>query len=57
MKPKDSRSTPSDFVQRTAAQEQHARDAASNFMKSRQPGEILTDDERKVIERSKGATP
>ncbi len=55
VKPDDPTTAPSDFERRAAVQEQHAREAVRNATKSRQPGEILTDDERKVIERSKGA--
>lgn len=43
-----------DLEQREAAQELHAREAAGNVEKWRQPSQILTDDERKVLERSKG---
>jgi hypothetical protein len=54
MKP-DPQPDPSDFERRTAAQEQHARDARANIEKARRPSEVLTADERATLERSKGA--
>jgi hypothetical protein len=41
-----------DGRERDAAQQTQAREARANLLKSREPGEMLTDDERATIGRS-----